>query len=292
MKQLRVIVQTASSFSRVGLLLVLLLGLPVACKRQTPTPASDGAHPVIGPDASTNSLTPRASTASARHVVERWNHAHNAHDLGDLASLYAPKVLFYGTELTKAACVEKKRRAFATAPDYTQLIRDATFEPAEEGRTFVHLVKTSTTQGKSTPYPSILVVDAGGAIVEESDDLPEDWCIDKKTQGLTLDAQGNDRVVAPFRMSANEALLKARFSKHIQGFHELVGDMRNLTCARRCAIQTPECGFSVRLHDMEEHDQESPSSLMGTVNIEPVTRTLWWEERSPDGGSGWVSEQL
>jgi len=32
--------------------------------------------------------------------------------------------------------------------------------------------------------------------------------------------------------------------------------------------------------------------LMGTVNIEPVTRTLRWEERSPDGGSVWVSEQL
>lgn len=57
-------------------------------------------------------------------------------------------------------------------------------------------------------------------------------------------------------------------------------------------LEGPACGFSVQLHDMKEHSQESPSSLMGTVNIEPVTRTLWWEERSPDGGSVWVSEQL
>ncbi len=237
-------------------------------------------------------VSPPPTTSVARAVLERWNGAHSAHHLEILASLYAPKVLFYGTELTKAACVEKKRRAFAAAPDYAQVIRDATFEPAGEGKTFVRFLKTSTTRGKSTAYPAIVVIDASGAIVEESDDLPEDWCIDTKTQGLTSDAQGNDRVVAPFRMSASEALKKTVLSKHVQGLRDFGGDMRNLTCARRCAIQTPECGFSVRLHDMKEHDQESPSSLMGTVNIEPVTRTLWWEARSPDGGSVWVSEQL
>ena len=78
--------------------------------------------------------------------MEQWNQAHNAHDVNDLASLYAPEVLFYGTELTKAACVEKKRRAFAATPDYTQSIRDATFEAGTNDRTFVRLVKTSTTQ--------------------------------------------------------------------------------------------------------------------------------------------------
>jgi hypothetical protein len=269
---------------------LLLLALSIGCERRSSAVARETVRPVGNADASTASPAP--TTTGARAVVERWNGAHNAHDLEILASLYAPKVVFYGTELTKAACVEKKRRAFATSPDYTQSIRDATFEPAEGGKTFVRLVKTSTTQGKSSNYPAIIVVDASGAIVEESDDLPEDWCLDKKTQGLALDAQGNDRVVAPFRMSANEALSKTRSSKHVQGFKELVGDMRNLTCARRCAVQTRECGFSVSLHDMNEHDQGSPSSLMGTVSIDPVTRTLWWEELSPDGGSVWVSEQL
>ena len=269
---------------------LLLLAFSIGCERRSSSVASEAVRPVGSLDA--RAVSPPPTTTGAHAVVERWNGAHNAHDLEILASLYAPKVLFYGTELTKAACVEKKRRAFAAAPDYTQVIRDVTFEPAEKGKTFVRLVKTSTTQGKSIPYPAIVVIDASGAIVEESDDLPEDWCIDKKIPGLTLDAQGNDRVVAPFRMSANEALKKAFLSKHVQGLRDFGGDMRNLTCARRCAIQTPECGFSVSLHDMKEHDQDSPSSLMGTVNIEPVTRTLRWEERSPDGGSVWVSEQL
>jgi hypothetical protein len=271
------------------LALVLLLALPVGCERRSSTAVSDAVRPVSSLDASNVSVP---ATASARHVVERWNRAHNAHDFQDLASLYAPTVLFYGTELTKAACVEKKRRAFAATPGYVQSIRDATFEAGKNDRTFVRLVKTSTPQGKSSTYPAILVIDASGAIVEENDDLPEDWCFDRNKQGLSLQAEGNERVVAPFRMSASEAMSKTRFSKHVQGLPELVGDMRNLTCARRCAVQTRECGFSVSLHDMKQHDQETPSSLMETVNIEPVTRTLWWEEHSPNGGSVWVSEQL
>jgi hypothetical protein len=269
--------------------LVLLLALPVGCERRSSTAVSDAVRPVRSLDASTVSVP---ATAGARHVVEQWNQAHNAHDVNDLASLYAPTVLFYGTELTKTACVEKKRRAFAATPDYTQSIRDATFEAGTNDRTFVRLVKTSTTQGKSSTYPAIVVIDASGAIVEENDDLPEDWCFDRTKQGRSLQAEGNERVVAPFRMSASEAMSKARFSKHVQGLPELVGDMRNLTCARRCAVQTRECGYSVSLHDMKQHDQETPSSLMGTVTIEPVTRTLWWEQPSPDGGSVWVSEQL
>ena len=80
----------------------------------------------------------------------------------------------------------------------------------------------------------------------------------RSTQGLTSDAHGNDRVVAPFRMSANEALQKTFLSKHVQGLRDFGGGMRNLTCARRCAVQTPERGFSVRLHDMKEHGRTKP----------------------------------
>jgi hypothetical protein len=270
--------------------LLLLLALSIGCDRRRSNVGSETVRPVVGLDARAVSLLP--TTTGSQAVLERWNAAHNAHDLRILESLYAPKVLFYGSDLPKAACVEKKRRAFDAAPDYSQAIRSVTFEPAERGQTFVRLVKTSTAHGNSIAYPSIIVIDASGAIVEENDDLPEDWCIDKKTQDLTLDAQGNDRLVAPFRMSASEALRKTFLSKHVQSIRDFDGDMRHLTCARRCAIQTHECGFSVSLHDTKDHDQDSPSSLTGTVNIEPVTRTLWWEERSTDGGSVWVSEQL
>jgi len=228
-------------------------------------------------------------------VIERWNRAHNEHDIDTLASLYAPMVLFYDKSLSNADCANKKRVAFAKAPDYAQSTRDAKLEPAEAGRTFVRLVKTSTTKGTSKDHSAILIIDASGRIVEESDDLPDDWCFGKDDVP-SLQAAGNDRVVAPFRMSSNDAMSKARRSKHLQSLPKPVGDMRNLTCARRCAIQTPECGFSFVLHDMDPHSAEDPtltvSSWMGTAYVEPVTKTLWWEDDAADGASIWHSEQL
>jgi hypothetical protein len=155
----------------------------------------------------------------------------------------------------------------------------------------VRFVKTSKRAGKAQEFSAFLVIDPTGAIVEEADDLPEDWCLGHAAEG-SLQAEGNDRVVAPFRMSANEAILKTRFSRHAKQLPALVGDIRGLRCARRCLAQTHECGFSVALHDMAPHDQDHPSSLLGTVDVEPVSRTLWWEERLPDGGTAWLSEQL
>jgi hypothetical protein len=92
-------------------------------------------------------------------------------------------------------------------------------------------------------------------------------------------------------------MVKARSSKHFQSFSKTVGDM-GVTCARRCATQTHECGFSFILHDMERHgiDDDDPtltvSSWMGVVEVEPVTKTLWWEDFAADGASTWRSEQL
>jgi ketosteroid isomerase-like protein len=275
---------------------VLLL---VACRHSSPAVVDDAAPTLpIAPTAATSTSTAPSTTAppakDARVVIEEWNRLHNEHDAEKLASLYAPKVLFYGASLSRADCANKKRVAFAATPDYAQSTRDAKLESAEAGRTFVRLVKTSTTKGKSTNYPTILVIDANGNIMEESDDLPDDWCIDSKVE-RTLYPVGNDRVVAPFRMSANDAMIRARSSKHFQSLSKPVGDM-SVACARRCAIQTHECGFSFTLHDMDRHGVDDPtltvSSWMGVVEVDPVTKTLWWEDYAADGASTWRSEQL
>ena len=266
-----------------------------ACRRSSV--AVDDAAPTTPSLPASVATTPpsasRTSATDARMVIERWNRAHSEHDVETLASLYAPTVLFYGTSLSRADCASKKRLAFGATPDYTQSTRDVKLEPAESGRTFVRLVKASTTKGQSKDYPSILVVDASGHIVEESDDLPDDWCINK-TAGM-FHPTGNDRVVAPFGMSANEAEIKARRSKHVQGLSKTVGDI-GVSCAQRCAIQRHECGFSFALHDMEPHSVGDPtltvSSWMGTVEVDPVTKTLWWEDDAADGASIWHSEQL
>jgi hypothetical protein len=270
-----------------------------ACRHSNPAGVGDAGPntPTVPAAVAPSAAAASASAAAARDaskVIERWNRAHTEHDVETLALLYAPTVLFYGASLSRADCVKKKRLAFQATPDYTQSTRDAKFEPAEAGRTFVRLVKTSTTKGKSKDHPAILVIEASGHVVEESDDLPSDWCIDKSEPGM-IHPLGNDRVVAPFRMSANDAMTRARSSKYLQSLYRPVGDM-GVECAQRCAIQTHECGFSLTLHDMEPHSFDDPaltvSSWMGRVDVEPVTKTLWWEDDTADGGSVWRSEQL
>jgi hypothetical protein len=107
---------------------------------------------------------PPCSTAAPpapESVLGKWNAAHNAHDANALRDVYAPTVVFYGASLSNDECVRRKQAAFAASPDYGQSIRDTKVD----GST-VRFVKTSTTKGKSTDYPSALVV-RDGHIVEE-----------------------------------------------------------------------------------------------------------------------------
>lgn len=104
---------------------------------------------------------PCSSTLAAPPALEQWNAAHNAHDAKALGALYAPSVVFYGVTLTNEECVRRKQAAFAASPDYAQSIRDV----RTDGTT-VRFVKTSTSNGKSTDYPSVLVL-RDGHIVEE-----------------------------------------------------------------------------------------------------------------------------
>ena len=103
--------------------------------------------------------------ASPADVVQRWNAAHNDHDASSLRALYAPTVSFYGVTLTNDECVRRKQAAFVASPDYAQTIRDMKIDVSGD-RTTVRFVKTSTSKGKSTDYPSALVL-RGGLVVEE-----------------------------------------------------------------------------------------------------------------------------
>jgi hypothetical protein len=112
-------------------------------------------------------------TEAVRATLGRWNDAHNAHDANALAGLYAAHVSFYGTELTNARCVSTKRAAFKAQSDYAQTVRDIDVKPGGEGATIVRFVKTSTSHGKSTDYPSYLILQQDLHIAEESDDVTD-----------------------------------------------------------------------------------------------------------------------
>jgi hypothetical protein len=106
-------------------------------------------------------------------TLTRWNEAHNAHDAKALAGLYAAHVSFYGTELSNERCVSTKRAAFTAQPDYAQTVRDIDVKPSGAGGTIVRFVKTSTSRGRATDYPSYLIVLKDLRIAEESDDVTD-----------------------------------------------------------------------------------------------------------------------
>jgi hypothetical protein len=279
---------------RPALVRIVLLAAPLSACRPKSASVDGGASAPIATVNVPSAPRVESGQVDARAVIERWNRAHNDHDVAALASLYAPTVSFYGTMLSGTDCASKKRLAFAQTPDYTQSIRDVKLEAADAGQMFVRLVKTSTTNGKSKDYPAIVILDASGKIADESDDLADDGCIDK-TGPPTVHPIANDRVLAPFRISAGVAIVRARSSKHFEHFSKPVGDI-DVECAKRCAVQAHECGFVLTLHDMDPHGMDDPtltvSSWMGVAYVEPVTKTLWWDDFAVDGASVWQSERL
>jgi len=55
-------------------------------------------------------------------IVHSWNKAVNYRDVNTLFNLYAPKVLYYGTELRDKLCVKDKKRFYKKNPFFSQSI--------------------------------------------------------------------------------------------------------------------------------------------------------------------------
>jgi ketosteroid isomerase-like protein len=126
------------------------------------------AHPASPPP---QAETPEAPPDS---VVHAWNEALSRHDLEALGALYAAQVLFYGTNLTRDACVQAKREAFRKTPDYRQKLRDdrVTIEPIDAEHVRARFTKISSASGKDHAFEASLVLsheDGQWRIAEESD---------------------------------------------------------------------------------------------------------------------------
>ena len=126
------------------------------------------------------------------------------------------------------------------------------------------------------------------AKVEDSANEDETWCIDKK------DLQPSDRVVAPFPMSAQNAIMLVNRSKHMTEQRKLkdslvLDTMKGFECARRCAAPKMECGFHFRTSDLSATTE---SNLVEWLYFDPWNKTLYYEGKLPDGGRGWLAEPL
>ncbi len=272
-----------------------------------------GCRPKPGPVdvvADASAPVPRATAAadsgfaparpSAHDVVDAWNQAHVKHDATALLGLYAPRVSFYGRTLTNRACANSKKAAFASDPSYTQSVRDVTaltLDAGASGPTVMRFTKTSTTKGKSTDYPSTLVVDASGLIVTETDAVTQQnlarlardessWCTDNEYPALDSTATG--KLIPPFKVSSLRARQLGMQSKHFRTLaatepdHAIVIDI--IGCPTACDRAAKECGYLLRVADHSNIGKYA-SILVGWIYVDAIDGTVWDETES-----GWQSE--
>jgi len=236
-------------------------------------------------------------------IVTRWNDAHVAHDAIALQTLYAETVYFYGKSFPRAECVKRKADAFAKTPDYTQAIRDVVTTQRGD-RLVVALVKTSTTGGKTTDFPSVLYVDAQGRIAAEMD-KPEDdsWCMGRGGE--------NNVVIPPFTIGAAQAEAHMLHSRYVKS-SKVVG--KNATpdaTIYRCPKPTDcpsgvvrsgpprtkeeeSCFFSVRLGVSDPGFAQVGGRLHQWVDMETwvdgVSNVHWYQEILSDTHDVWHSD--
>ncbi len=284
---------------------VLAITCVIACRHpsstQQPTEDAQPIAPITSaaPDAAATVRRP-----GPREIALAWNSAHVQHDAKALEGLYAPRVDFYGTSLSGRQCAERKKAAFAKAPDYDQSIRDVRVEVADAGAgAIVSFTKTSTTKGKSTDYPAILVI-VGDAITAETDKIseanlaaqrrPKDmWCVEDGAY------PPNDRVIAPYKISASQAYQRARRSPRFKQLevdsHGDFLDFGQVWCPTDCVHGTSyddaTCGYKMRLENHSElqrraNESEGFSILVEWVYVDAVDGTMVWQggakERLPD----------
>lgn len=250
---------------------------PTQPTASVPPPANTPPPVIILLDAAPPGMQNASQNAAAVALVGKWNDAHQRVDAAALQSLFAPKVLVNGTTVSAADHVKK---SLHQAGDGHFSMGEVQAETTPDGKdTYAHFVRrVAELKGGDTSkeYPKVIVV-RDGVIVEESDD-PPNWCINN-------DKTTNTKMHPGFKLSASSAVSAAKESKHFAELKKRIphlgSDLFGFGCAKRCAVPRRECGYHFRLSDMEDS-----TKIIEWVYVDPVTKTLWWQEKD------WMSEQL
>jgi hypothetical protein len=240
-----------------------------------------------------------------RLVLKKWNDAHNTHDAKALEALYAPSVKFYGQTLAGAECAKRKAAAFVNSTDYAQTILGSAFVKQSDGSWLVRFTKTSTTAGKSTDYPSFIVV-ASDHVSEESDKVTDEnlarrsafpssdlWCFDP-------DMAPNNALRAPFTIGAAEAWGAVWSTKTVSDIRKTYPEIAidtPVSCPSRCGASPDTCGLQMRVEDAGRlgtvvGDVPRDSLLIAFLYVDAEKRLLWSMDALGDGGFAWKSEPL
>lgn len=115
---------------------------------------------------------------SAKAVAEKWNTYHQQLDADALASLYGDKVCYYHEYYTPEKIVQNKRELFRKYPEFWQNIYNVECTFTDSGAAKVTFSKevTTTLAGKTTTYPSYLIMNKIGdkwKITTESDEVTD-----------------------------------------------------------------------------------------------------------------------
>lgn len=124
------------------------------------------------------------SSNSEEMIISQWNLAHNERDIGIFSNLYSDEVNFYQKELPKNKCLDEKLKLFEKHPDFYQKI-DGAIEKVliDDGNMKCTFVKSVTISGKTTDYPSYLILKPNGdklKIVKEGDLITDKALTQKK----------------------------------------------------------------------------------------------------------------
>jgi hypothetical protein len=264
----------------------------IGCHRKAPPTAAidSGVAPVVAATSTTavDASPPKPKRLTAHEVVGRWNDAHVNHDAKALESLYGHTVQFYGQTLSGKDCAARKGAAFAKSPTYTQSVKD--LDAKTDGpSTTVSFTKTSTEKGKSTDYPAVLAI-TGGLITAETDRVTEAnlaakasiasmWCMDEPWSP-------NDKVVAPYKISAQSAVRRGRNTKHFAALEAGAKkgaflDFGEISCPTKCVPATRECGYNLRVEDHSPEVSDNPephSNLVEWVYIDAISGVMYWDD--------------
>jgi hypothetical protein len=117
--------------------------------------------------------TVTSDSAIVIQLVHDWNKAHLSKDVSIFSNLYGNNVLFYGTQLNKNSCIEKKLSLFKICPDfYQEIYGDIQVENQSDSVIKCSFLKRVTINQKTKDYPSYLVLKKSGKswkIITEGD---------------------------------------------------------------------------------------------------------------------------
>jgi hypothetical protein len=110
----------------------------------------------------------------AEAVVNTWSEAHNTKDLNSFFQVFAPKVKFYGKELTANKIIDEKNRLLKKYPNFQQeIISSISCEQKNQSLIYqCDFTKRVVYGDKQKDFPSYLVIDTSTKeprIIVESD---------------------------------------------------------------------------------------------------------------------------